>query len=472
MDAMRRWLPRSLGGRVLIAAVATLIAFVAAIALLLPVIVEGYEPGPQSAAAVGARLISAIVLAAVVAAVVAVTSSRMIGADLARPMEALAERASAQRFSARGWSVDGAPREVERLAAGVRRIATEASERQMVAEAQRDRMATLLREMADAVLIVDPEDRVRLANPAADRVLGAHDPSGRVLAEVARDHEILDAVASARRTGSATGEIERMDPRRTVRLVARRLPGGDVLLTAQDLTTLRRLETVRRDFVANVSHELRTPIASLKAMAEALEGGAIDEPAAARDFVARMHREIDELAQLVAELMTLTRVESGADRVELSRIPAGEILLGASRMQLLAERAGVGLEVPVTDGLPDVMADRERIGQVLSNLVHNAVKFTPPGGRVTVTAERSGDGVRFSVRDSGVGIPRDELDRIFERFYKGERSRSGSGTGLGLAIARHIVEAHRGTISAESEGPGHGSTFTFELPAAPVAVPA
>lgn len=469
---MRRLSPRSIGGRVLVATAATLVAIVVSLALLLPVVLQGYGSGPEDTTlgAIGARLISAIVVAAVVSAVVAFVAAGAVGADLARPMEALADRATAENVSARGWSVDGAPIEIERLAAALRRTATGASERQAVAEAQRDRMATLLREMADAVLIVDGGDRIQLANPAADRLLGVHDLVGRALAEVARDHEILDAVTAARRSGAATGEIERMDPRRTVRVVARSLPGGDVLLAAQDLTMLRRLETVRRDFVANVSHELRTPIASLKAMAEALEGGAIDDPGAARDFVGRMHREIDELAQLVAELMTLTRVESGAERVDLAAVRPSEIVASASRLQPLAERAGVNLEVSLPSALPIVTADLERIGQVLSNLVHNAVKFTPPGGHITVSAERAPDSVRFLVRDTGVGIPREDLDRIFERFYKGERSRAGAGTGLGLAIARHIVNAHGGTITAESDGPGRGSTFSFTLPVAEAGV--
>jgi two-component system phosphate regulon sensor histidine kinase PhoR len=238
-----------------------------------------------------------------------------------------------------------------------------------------------------------------------------------------------------------------------------------VLLAAQDLTTVRRLETVRRDFVANVSHELRTPIASLKAMAEALEGGALDEPAAARDFVSRMHREIDELAQLVEELLGLARIEGGAD-LRLERVGGDELVEPVlSRLRPLADRAGVSLELDGRAATP-VLADRERIGQVLSNLVHNAVKFTPRGGHVSVGTEDGADLVRFVVRDTGIGIAREDLDRIFERFFKAERSRATGGTGLGLAIAKHVVQAHGGSITAESAGPGRGSTFSFTLPRA------
>ena len=471
---MRGTLLSSIGGRVLVASASTLVAFVGTLVLLLPLTLNGYSDAPSTTApeAIGARLISAIVLAALVGGLVALVVSSLMASTVSGPIAELADRAAAD-VSGRRWSLSGwvAP-EIARLASGLQRIAREAAERQAAAESQRDRMATLLREMADAVLIIDADDHVREANPAADRLLGRAGVVGRPLVEVAHEHELLEVVRTARREGAATMELERMEPRRAVRLVAHRITAGEVLVTAQDLTTLRRLETVRRDFVANVSHELRTPIASLKAMAEALEGGAIDDPEAAHDFVSRMHREIDELGQLVAELMTLTRVESGADRIERIPIRPGQLVATASRLRPLADRAGVTLEVSSGDALPAILADPERIAQTISNLVHNAVKFTPPGGRVDVYAEPAESGIRFVVRDTGTGIPRDEIDRIFERFYKGERSRSGSGTGLGLAIARHVVEAHGGTISAESAGPGRGSTFSFTLPLAAARSPA
>jgi two-component system phosphate regulon sensor histidine kinase PhoR len=235
----------------------------------------------------------------------------------------------------------------------------------------------------------------------------------------------------------------------------------------QDLSRIRRLETVRRDFVANVSHELRTPIASLKAMVEALEAGAMNDPAATRDFLTRMHGEVDGLAQLVAELLTLSRVESGEERPRPEPVEPIELVRPAvARLGALAGRSSVSLELDLPSRLPSVLADREKIGQVLTNLLHNAIKFTPAGGRVVVGAASEDGAVRFEVRDTGVGIARDEVDRVFERFYKSERSRAGGGTGLGLAIARHIVDAHGGSIAAKSEGPGRGSTFSFTLPVA------
>ena len=346
--------------------------------------------------------------------------------------------------------------------------ATVAHDERRATEAERDRLATLVAGLVDAILIIDPDERVRLANPAAERMLAAGPLIDRRVIEVVRDHEMLDAIVRARGGSEVIVQVERAEPQRLLRVVARRLEGGDLLVTIHDLSTVRRLETMRADFVANVSHELRTPIATLKAIAETLQGGAIDDRAVARDFVSRMQEEIDGLAQLVQELLSLARVESGADRLALAEVDAGQLLRDAARrMSALAERADVALEVDAAADLPHVSADPERIGQVLANLVHNAVKFTPAGGLVALTAIADGPRVELAVRDTGSGIDRADLDRIFERFYKSDRSRASGGTGLGLAISKHIVHAHGGEMRASSDGPGRGATFTFTLPAVP-----
>jgi two-component system phosphate regulon sensor histidine kinase PhoR len=346
------------------------------------------------------------------------------------------------------------------------RPATEFDPSGLVA-AERDRLATLVRELADAILIAAHDERITLANPAAERLLATGPLVGRRLHEVIREHEILEAVRIARERGTdASADVERLEPSRSVRVLARALPGREILLTMQDLTRVRRLETVRRDFVANVSHELRTPIASLKAMVEALEGGAVSDERAARDFLRRMHGEVDDLGQLVSELLVLSRVESGEDEPRLEPVAVADLVRPAvARLAPLAARSSVSLDVAPLE-VPAVRADAAKIGQVLTNLLHNAIKFTPQGGRVEVSASLEDGLVRLRVRDTGVGIHRDEIGRVFERFYKGERSRAGGGTGLGLAIAKHIVQAHGGEIAAASEGPGRGSTFSFTLPAA------
>ena len=349
----------------------------------------------------------------------------------------------------------------------LRRASAEAYTQRQATERERDRLSSLVNELADGVLIAGTDERIWLANPAAEAILAAGPLAGKHLLDVVRDHEILDAVTRARTERDAAGIVERVDPPRYVRVVARSVADGEIVLTMQDLSRIRRLETVRRDFVANVSHELRTPIASLKAMVEALEAGAMNDPAATGDFLTRMHGEVDGLAQLVAELLTLSRVESGEERPRPEPVEPIELVRPAvARLGALAGRSSVSLELDLPSRLPSVLADREKIGQVLTNLLHNAIKFTPAGGRVVVGAASEDGAVRFEVRDTGVGIARDEVDRVFERFYKSERSRAGGGTGLGLAIARHIVDAHGGSIAAKSEGPGRGSTFSFTLPVA------
>jgi two-component system phosphate regulon sensor histidine kinase PhoR len=236
------------------------------------------------------------------------------------------------------------------------------------------------------------------------------------------------------------------------------------LLLVQDLTRIRRLETVRRDFISNLSHELRTPLASLKALTETLQDGALEDPPAARRFIDQIQTEVDALTQMVTELLELSRIESGRLSLDLKAV-SPHALLGsaAKRMNLQAERAGLRLRVECNDGLPKVNIDFQRLEQVLVNLIHNSVKFTHAGGEIVLFAEAGIGEIRFAVRDTGIGIPEEDVPRIFERFYRVDKSRTGSGTGLGLSIAKHIVESHRGKIWAESVEQ-QGSTFYFTIP--------
>ena len=239
---------------------------------------------------------------------------------------------------------------------------------------------------------------------------------------------------------------------------------GGSLLLVQDLTRVRRLETVRRDFISNISHELRTPLASLKALTETLQNGALSDLEAGPRFLSRIVTEVDALTQMTQELLDLSRIESGQVELNLASISPKKLLMSAGdRMKLQAERAGLTLHVECSDDLPNIRADQARLEQVLVNLIHNAVKFTRPGGEVILLAEAADGKVRFGVKDTGIGIPLDDVSRIFERFYRVDRSRSGSGTGLGLSIARHIVETHQGKIWVDSIE-GQGSTFFFTVP--------
>jgi two-component system phosphate regulon sensor histidine kinase PhoR len=236
------------------------------------------------------------------------------------------------------------------------------------------------------------------------------------------------------------------------------------LIVLQDLTRLRRLETVRRDFISNISHELRTPLASLKAVVDTLRDGALDDPPAAQHFLDRIETEADALTQIVQELLELSRIESGQVPLRLVRTPVSDLVLPSiERLRPQAMRAELELSVVLPSVPQSILADPERVRQVVTNLVHNAIKFTTARGQVSVKVEPGRDEVQISVADTGVGIPADDLPRIFERFYKADRARSGGGTGLGLAIARHIVQGHGGRIWVDSIE-GQGSTFTFTLP--------
>jgi two-component system phosphate regulon sensor histidine kinase PhoR len=241
---------------------------------------------------------------------------------------------------------------------------------------------------------------------------------------------------------------------------------GSTLLLFQDLTNQRQTEAMRRDFISNVSHELRTPLAALKALTETLQAGALEDPPAAHRFLEQMETEVDSLSLMVNELLELSRIESGRVPLNLAPTPPLDIVYPAvDRLRLQAERAGLLLSVECAEDLPLVLADATRVQQVVVNLLHNAIKFTPSEGEVTVNVTRQDREVRFAISDTGIGIAAEDLPRIFERFYKVDRSRATSGTGLGLAIARHLVEAHGGRIWAESEV-GKGSTFYFTIPLA------
>lgn len=329
--------------------------------------------------------------------------------------------------------------------------------------AERDRLRTLLAELGDAIVFADRDEVIQLANRSAVRILG-QELIGRRLVEVIRDHELLDAIEGARRGRESVSHVERNAGRRVLRASAKPLGGGEILLVIQDQSTMRRLETQRRDFVANVSHELRTPLAALKAMVETLREGALDDRAAATDFLDRIDHEIDGLTVLVGDLLALSRLESGDDALALALVdPTDLARQAATRLEPLARRAQVRLTV-ATDGAGALIrVDPERMAQVLANLVHNAIKFTPPGGEVTVGTSATGTAVVLFVRDTGDGIDPADADRIFERFFKGDPSRATGGTGLGLAIAKHIVLAHGGTISASSGGRGRGATFSVSL---------
>ena len=335
----------------------------------------------------------------------------------------------------------------------------------------RDRLA-LLDIIGVGIVRLDDGLLVDLANEAAHQFLGRAPGSlvGRSAIEAFIDPVIEGVAETARESGSANGELTlRRDDGPTLVVRARRSPVAGIWLIMEDVSELRRLQRIRTEFIDNLSHELRTPLTSVSLLAETLvrEADAAGEsiPPRMRDRIGKIEVETDHLVQMVEELLDLSRIESGGPVLMLDEVDLGRLALASvERLRLFAERQGVELRTDVPDAVPAVRGNEDRLGQVLVNLLHNAVKFSPDGGDVIVRVEATAEDVIVSVADHGVGIPKADQARVFERFYKADKARrKGGGTGLGLAIARHVVEAHGGRIRVDSEE-GHGSTFSFALP--------
>ena len=415
------------------------------------------------------RIYLFIAAALIVTTAIAVGLAVWIAGSVTRPLRQLTAAANLIARGSLRTTVAVADRgEVGILGDSFNRMARQLEQQVASLGRERDIFANVLGNMADGIIVVDARGTVIVANDAARRLLDVTEaPEGLSLARAVRDHEICAALQEALSRGTRRTEVRRAGrPARHLRVAAAPLREGGGLLVLRDVSEERRVENLRRDFVANVSHELRTPIAAIKALAETLEEGALDDPPAARDFLQRMHLEVDKLAQLVQELLELSRVESGRAELKLERVDPSELVRSAvERLRPGAERAGLRLVAEVPDDLPPVLADRTRVENVLLALLHNAVKFTGPGGTISLSVEQDGRYTRFSVADTGMGIPPEDVPRIFERFYKVDRARAAVGTGLGLAIAKHVVQALAGRIWAESEV-GRGTVVRFTLPTA------
>jgi two-component system phosphate regulon sensor histidine kinase PhoR len=373
-------------------------------------------------------------------------------------------------FARRGRALEGA-------SATISRLRQEATERERAFEERAADDQALRDGLGLGVIRLDPALRIVEANARAHALL-AHEAGnlhGRSVIEAFMDPsvETLAATANGSTTGAGRTEIRSGGADGAVLVIhARPAAGGGVWLVLEDVSELRRLQRIRTEFIDNLSHELRTPLTTVSLLAETLQreaegiGDAI--PSKMRDRIAKIEVETGHLVQMVNELLDLSRIEGGgtlqmADGVDMSRLAADS----AERLRLFGERQGVTFRIETPPGLPPIRGDAARLGQVVVNLVHNAVKFSPDGGEITIRTGVHDDQVVTSVEDHGIGIPRSARDRVFERFYKVDRSRlraeAGGGTGLGLAISRHVVEQHGGRIWVDSED-GVGSTFSFALP--------
>jgi two-component system phosphate regulon sensor histidine kinase PhoR len=332
---------------------------------------------------------------------------------------------------------------------------------------------TLMEWSGVGILVLEESGVIQRANTTAAQFLKTSGPSlvGKTLLQATLSED-MDSLLRAAREGQGVRERE----------IRESLPGGSALivsispmptepggqkrylLVAHDVTELRRLETIRRDFVANVSHELRTPLASIRAMAETLQDGALEDLSVAGRFLGTIVTETERLTRIAEDLLILSDAESRQPEKEKFALTLLlEEVVNRSRPQ--AEKAEISLTADLAPELT-VFANHDQMEQVIVNLVDNAIKYTPAGGSVLVTAARDGDKIAVHVKDSGIGIMSADVPRIFERFYRVDkaRSRQSGGTGLGLSIVKHIVESHGGSVTVQSEY-NHGSTFTFTIPA-------
>jgi two-component system, OmpR family, phosphate regulon sensor histidine kinase PhoR len=336
-----------------------------------------------------------------------------------------------------------------------------------------ERLATVLSSMAEGVLAVGPDKTILLANEAGRQLLdfATPNPLGRPLLEVTRARAVYEAVAQAL---DAAAPIEREfdapgPVRRTLSLRATRLPGEPcpgVMIVLHDMTELRRLESLRRELVANVSHELKTPLAAIKGYAETLRLGAVNDQEHNLHFVRRIEEQADRLHELILDILQIARLESGQESFELINVPIAELIEECAD-QFVEVAAAKRIELCVNPPPADVTvhADEEGVRTILNNLVDNALKYTVAGGQVLIRADVNTATVTLKIQDTGIGIAEKELARIFERFYRVDRARSRElgGTGLGLSIVKHLAHAFGGGVSVESEL-GRGSTFRVELP--------
>src|SRR3989454_6106886 len=428
--------------------------------------------------------------------------SLLVARSVTRP---LGEMVAAARRMARGEFREKirthCSDEVADLAGVLNQMAAAIEETIQTLQDDRAKMAATLTAMQEGVLVLAPDGTVRLINPAMERMVGRRDTEvlGRTYLEVIRQPRLNEFITEVlnRLTASSTEIVFGTGPERTFQVQASPLVQGTeqspgLVLVFHDITDLRRLEQGRKDFVANVSHELRTPLTTIKGYVEALQDGGIDDREQRARFLETLHKQTDRLNLIITDLLLLAKIESG--QVPLKQEPvalAGLIDRTVGLLRPLIEQKQHRVVVEIPAELPPIRGDEERLGQVFSNLLDNAIKYTPEQGTITISAElgkgevgvggarlpvapsnATGDGpplttIDISVADTGIGIPLQDLPRIFERFYRVDKARSRElgGTGLGLSIVKHLVEGHGGTVTVESL-PGRGTQFRVRLPVA------
>lgn len=346
-------------------------------------------------------------------------------------------------------------------------------------------LEAVAREMRTGIAVLNADGRVQYVNPFFERSFPAASPApGRHISEIIKNPTLLEAVECFMTRGHGGGqtgcegqgeeegcpgeiEIEEAERALNIRMVPLSDDGArSLLIFLRDITEEKRVETIKKDFVANVSHELRTPLASIKGYSEALLDDDSDK-ARQREFLEIIDRHATRMSRIIDDLLILSRLESSAVSLDSAPVDMADLIRSTLKGCLKqASDKSITISSDLPETLPGVMGDRDRLEQVVVNLLDNAIKYTPAGGEVSISAADLGGEVRVDVTDTGIGIPEDDISRIFERFYRVDKARSRAlgGTGLGLAIVKHIIQGHNGRLEVRSTL-GKGSTFSFFMAA-------
>jgi two-component system phosphate regulon sensor histidine kinase PhoR len=461
----------------------------------LPVVIRAAKPLTSLDVALSElrqRLLFVSLVIFLIGLIASLMISRMFSARVERLTE-FSKRVAEGDF--RPLSGDNSSDELAELGASLNETARRLESEIRLLSGERNRSSAILRSMVEGVAVIDAQERLVFSNRAFSEILNIDSKSseGRPLIEVVRNSELTGLIRKAldgeeglqsdivtgivlQQSFSVTAApVKALEPTAgvsnasgpSVAIFPAPKPSGAVVVL-HDVTELRRLERVRQDFVANVSHEFKTPLTAIQGFAETLLGGALEDPKNNRRFLEIMRDHANRLARLTDDLLKLARIEAGKLELEFSPVGVIEFIERCAETALMkASRKQITLDIEIPPGLPPVRGDASLLRDVLQNLVDNAIQYTPPGGRICVSARVNSKEMVIEVADTGIGIPLVDQERIFERFYRVDaaRSREAGGTGLGLSIAKHIIDAHDGRLWVESTV-GEGSRFSFSIPLA------
>ena len=436
-----------------------------------PIVLRLAEPLEQLSALRG-RLAASMILAALAAGVAILLTSLWLDRQLFEPLSRLIHGAQDLAIGRANRVEVPDEDELAALALALNRLAATAEEQFQAVSQERDHLREILASMSEGVLVVGPDGRALMLNPAFHRLFDlTGDFTGRPVLEIIRQPALARLVEDTLRLGEPQGtQIELTSPeRRTLLLASAALSHGErgAVVAVRDTTDLTRVADMRRDFVANVSHELKTPLAAIRGYAETLRDGALDEPPTARRFTDRILSQCRRLEELLDDLLTLSRMEGVAPPLEREPVDLHAVIRhSVDLLAPVARDKQVAIRVE-EEPVPPLFGDADGLERLLLNLLDNAIKYNRPEGEVTLRLSQQGNEAVLEVSDTGIGIPSESMPRIFERFYRVDkgRAREEGGTGLGLAIVKHVAQAHGGQVEVESRV-GRGSTFTVRLPIA------